>query len=185
MLLLIATSPISTLAAVAVRVTMGKPVLFRQKRAGLHGVPFSMFKFRSMIASEVGDEDSEHDGQRITSIGRVLRASSVDELPSLLNVVRGEMSLVGPRPLPVRYTERYTEEEAVRLQVKPGVTGWAQIHGRNLLSWDEKLSLDAWYVHNRSFPLDLKILLLTVLRVVRSDGITQPGHATMPEFRVP
>ena len=168
--------PVLALAMVLVRVFDGAPVIFRQERAGLGGKPFRMMKLRTMRGGEGTD------AERMTRLGRFLRAASVDELPQLLHVLSGKMSLVGPRPLPTRYLPRYSPEQARRHEVRPGITGWAQVNGRNALSWDEKFKLDVWYVDHHSFFLDLKILLITVFRAVKRDGINHPGSDTMDEF---
>lgn len=175
-------SPLLLVLAVLVRVAHGSPVLFRQRRPGLAGVPFLMYKFRTMTDQRDSRGQLLPDAQRLTRLGRFLRSSSLDELPELLNVLRGEMSLVGPRPLLMQYLDRYTPEQARRHGVRPGITGWAQVNGRNALSWDEKFALDVWYVDHRSLWLDLKILWLTILRVVQRHGVSADGHATMPEF---
>ena len=168
------------LAVLGILVALGgRPVLFRQERAGLGGRPFTIVKFRTMRAPRA---PSEPDEVRITRIGSLLRRSSLDELPSLWNVVRGEMNLVGPRPLFVRYGASYTAEQARRLEVKPGLTGLAQVRGRNALSWEEKFALDVWYVDHRSWRLDLRLLAETPLTVLTGRGVTHAGHATMPEF---
>lgn len=167
---------------VIVRAKLGNPVIFRQKRPGLYGQVFEMFKFRSMTGERTVDGVLLPDAERLTPFGRFLRASSLDELPGLWNVVKGDMSLVGPRPLLVEYLPLYTTEQARRHQVRPGITGWAQVNGRNALSWDEKFKLDVWYVDNRSFWLDLKILWLTVKKVIVREGISADGSATMPPF---
>lgn len=179
---LILLSPLLLILALLVRIFLGAPVLFRQTRPGYLGKPFTLLKFRTM--NEARDEQGNllPDEQRLTRLGRFLRATSLDELPELINVVRGEMSLVGPRPLLMQYLERYTEEQARRHHVLPGITGWAQIHGRNALSWEEKFQLDVWYVDHWSLGLDLKILLQTVWKVLRREGISQEGYATAPEF---
>jgi lipopolysaccharide/colanic/teichoic acid biosynthesis glycosyltransferase len=179
---LIAASPIMATAAVAIRATLGTPVLFRQKRPGRHGELFEFLKFRTMRDAVDRNGTPLPDADRLTPLGRFLRASSIDELPQLLNVLRGELSLVGPRPLLARYLPRYSPEQARRHDVLPGITGWAQIHGRNSCSWPEKLSYDVWYVDNWSLLLDLRILARTASAVLRRDGISSPGHATMPEF---
>lgn len=179
---LVALMPLLGAIAFAIRVTMGCPVVFRQPRAGKAGKPFELLKFRTMHAPRVGEEGPEHDVSRLTRLGRWLRATSVDELPALWNVVRGDMSLVGPRPLPLRYLSRYTRHQARRHDVRPGITGWAQINGRNAIGWEERFLLDVEYVENRSLCCDLKILLQTVWKVLRAEGISQPGHATMSEF---
>lgn len=176
-------SPVMLGVAAVVRVSLGTPVLFRQERPGLRGEPFEMLKFRTMRDAHDADGRPLPDAERLTAVGRFLRASSLDELPGLLNVVRGEMSLVGPRPLLMEYLPLYTPEQARRHEVRPGITGWAQVNGRNALSWDEKFRLDVWYVDNRSFWLDLGILLRTVKKVFVREGISQEGHATMEKFR--
>ncbi|HTJ46699.1 MAG TPA: sugar transferase [Kofleriaceae bacterium] len=182
---LVLTAPILVGVGVAVARSMGRPVFFKQERPGLGGRPFGMVKFRTMR-----DATDEHgrplpDADRLTPLGRFLRASSLDELPELWNVLRGDMSLVGPRPLLMRYLPRYSAEQARRHDVKPGITGWAQINGRNALSWDEKLALDVWYVDHWSLLLDLRILARTMLTVLRREGISAAGEATMPEFMGP
>jgi sugar transferase EpsL len=180
--LLVVVSPVLAVAAVAVLVTMGRPVLFRDRRAGVDGRPFELLKFRTMRALRPGETIPESDAARITRVGALLRSTSVDELPSVFNVLRGDMALVGPRPLPVRYVERYTPAQRRRLEVRPGITGWAQVNGRNDLGWDEKFALDVWYVDHRSLRLDVEILAATVKQMVRPAGIAHEGHATMPEF---
>ena len=168
--------PVLALAMVLVRVCDGAPVIFRQDRAGLGGVPFRMMKLRTMRGGEGTD------AERMTRLGRFLRAASIDELPQLLHVLSGKMALVGPRPLPIRYLPRYSPEQARRHEVRPGITGWAQVNGRNALSWDEKFKLDVWYVDHHSFFLDLKILFKTVFRAAKRDGVNHPGSDTMDEF---
>lgn len=175
-------APVMGLIALLVWRTMGRPVLFRQARPGLHGKPFVMYKFRTMRDLRDAEGNLLPDEARLTPFGRWLRATSLDELPELVNVLRGEMSLVGPRPLLMEYLERYTPEQARRHEVKPGITGWAQIHGRNNLSWDERFKLDVWYVDNWSLWLDVKILWRTLWMVLRREGISAQGHATMPRF---
>jgi len=175
-------APVMGLIALAVWRTMGRPVLFRQARPGLHGKPFVMYKFRTMRDLRDAEGNLLPDEARLTPFGRWLRTTSLDELPELVNVLRGEMSLVGPRPLLMEYLERYTPEQARRHEVKPGITGWAQIHGRNNLSWEERLRLDVWYVDHWSLWLDLKILWRTLWMVLRREGISAQGHATMPRF---
>jgi Sugar transferases involved in lipopolysaccharide synthesis len=179
---LVALAPVMGLIALAVWRMMGRPVLFRHVRPGLHGKPFVMYKFRTMRDLRDAAGELPPDETRLTPFGRWLRATSLDELPELLNVLRGEMSLVGPRPLLMEYLERYTPEQARRHEVKPGITGWAQIHGRNNLSWDERFKLDVWYVDNWSLWLDVKILWRTLWMVLRREGISAQGHATMPRF---
>ena len=161
---------------------MGRPVLFIQPRPGLAGNLFPLYKFRTMKQIRENDGRSLPDRDRLTGLGRWMRKWSLDELPELFNVLIGDMSLVGPRPLLVQYLDRYTPEQARRHEVKPGITGWAQINGRNSITWEEKFSLDVWYVDNRSFRLDLKILVLTAWKVLKREGISAEGEATMPEF---
>lgn len=161
---------------------LGSPVLFRQVRPGLHGRPFMMVKFRTMTDERGADGELLPDAQRLTAFGRFLRASSLDELPELWNVLRGEMSLVGPRPLLMEYLPLYSPEQARRHEVRPGITGWAQVNGRNALSWEERFKLDIWYVDHRSLWLDLRILWLTVRKVIVREGISAQGDATMPRF---
>jgi lipopolysaccharide/colanic/teichoic acid biosynthesis glycosyltransferase len=176
------TAPLWLAGAAAVRATMGSPVLFRDRRPGLGGRPFTLLKLRTMREPAPGEARLESDAARLTRIGQLLRASSIDELPSLINVLRGDMSLVGPRPLLMQYLGRYTPEQARRHEAKPGLTGWAQIHGRNAVDWPERLALDVWYVDHRSLALDLKILVRTVALVLRREGIRAEGQATMREF---
>lgn len=180
--MLTVTGPVILVAAVAVLLTMGSPVLYRDQRIGGGGRPFELLKLRTMRALRPGESVPDSDHARLTRVGRFLRATSVDELPSLLNVLRGEMSLVGPRPLPARYLDRYTPRQARRHDVRPGLTGWAQVNGRNAVGWEERLELDGWYVDHRSLRLDLRILAMTPTRLFRRPGITHPGHPTMPEF---
>lgn len=165
-----------------VRRKLGSPVLFRQVRPGLHGRPFVMVKFRTMTDERGTDGELLPDAQRLTAFGRFLRASSLDELPELWNVLRGDMSLVGPRPLLMEYLPLYSAEQARRHEVRPGITGWAQVNGRNALNWEEKFRLDVWYVDHRSLWLDLRILWLTVRKVLVREGISAQGEATMPKF---
>lgn len=179
---LLVTGPALLGAAAAVRATLGAPVFFRQKRPGLHGKPFEIWKFRTMTDAKDPDGRLLPDSERLTAVGRFLRASSLDELPQLLNVLKGEMSLVGPRPLLMQYLARYDARQARRHDVPPGITGLAQVRGRNSLSWEEKFELDVQYVERWSLLLDLQILAETALRVVDRRGISQAGHATMPEF---
>ena len=168
--------PLLLVVGLAVRLALGRPVLFVQARPGLRGLPFRLIKFRTMR------EGAGSDAERLTRLGRWLRATSLDELPELFNVLRGEMSLVGPRPLLMRYLERYTPEQARRHEVRPGLTGWAQVNGRNALGWEQKFAYDVWYVDHRSFWLDAKILWLTVWQVLARRGISAEGEATMGEF---
>ena len=175
-------APCMAAITLAIRMCGDGPVLFRQQRPGYKGRPFILLKFRSMIDSRDPSGLLLPDGERLTPIGTFLRRHSLDELPQFWNVFRGDMSLVGPRPLLMQYMDLYTPDQARRHNVKPGITGWAQVHGRNALSWSEKLRLDLWYVDNQSFKLDALILSETFWRVFKSEGISQPGHATMPEF---
>ncbi len=180
---LVLLSPVIAVLAVLVRVKLGAPVFFRQQRPGLHGQPFQMVKFRTMTDARDASGALLPDADRLTSFGRFLRSSSLDELPEHWNVVAGDMSLVGPRPLLMHYLDRYTPEQARRHEVRPGVTGWAQVNGRNAISWEQKFTYDVWYVDNLSFWLDLKILGLTVRKIIVREGISQAGQATMEEFR--
>ncbi|HAS8474757.1 TPA: sugar transferase [Vibrio vulnificus] len=180
---LILLSPIIALVAWKIRKNLGSPVLFRQTRPGLNGKPFEMVKFRTMKDAVDAQGNPLPDSERMTPFGDKLRNSSLDELPELWNVLKGEMSLVGPRPLLMQYLPLYSPEQARRHEVRPGVTGWAQINGRNAISWEEKFKLDVWYVDNRSFWLDFKILLLTVKKVLIKEGISAQGEATMPPFK--
>ena len=179
---LILLSPLMALVALLVRIKLGRPVLFRQVRPGLNGELFTLYKFRSMRAEVDSNGSPLPDAARLTGFGRALRAFSLDELPEFFNVLRGELSLVGPRPLLVQYLDRYTPEQARRHSVLPGITGWAQIHGRNALTWEDKFKLDVWYVDHWTIWLDIKILLLTVWKVLRREGINAPGQATTGEF---
>jgi sugar transferase EpsL len=179
---LVLLAPIMIVVAVLVRLRLGAPVLFRQQRPGLAGRPFTMYKFRTMTDASDSAGRPLPDAERLTPFGRFLRSTSLDELPELINVLRGEMSLVGPRPLLTAYLERYSPEQMRRHEVRPGITGWAQINGRNAIAWEEKFALDVWYVDHLSLRLDLWIMVLTVWKTVRRDGISPRGHATMPEF---
>ncbi len=180
---LVILAPLLLCIAFALRVNIGRPVLFQQVRPGLNGKPFKMYKFRTMTNERDAVGNLLPDEQRLNRLGKFLRSTSLDELPELFNVLKGDMSLVGPRPLLVQYLERYTPEQARRHDVKPGITGWAQINGRNALSWEEKFALDVWYIDNQSIWLDIKILFLTVVKVFKREGINATGEATMPEFR--
>ncbi|MEX1247971.1 MAG: sugar transferase [Anaerolineales bacterium] len=174
--------PVMALIALLVRLFHGTPVLFCQRRPGYRGLPFTLYKFRTMKEEHSQDGKPRPDAERLTAFGRFLRALSLDELPELYNVLRGEMSLVGPRPLLMQYLDRYTPEQARRMLAPPGMTGWAQINGRNNVSWEDKFALDVWYVDHWSLWLDLRILLLTPLKVFRREGINQIGNATAMEF---
>ena len=182
LLLLIVASPILLLAMLAVRLKMGSPILFRQLRPGLHGKPFQMLKLRTMLDAFDANAEPLPDEVRLTQLGKFLRSTSLDEFPALWNVIKGEMSLVGPRPLLMEYLPLYNQRQARRHEVKPGITGWAQVNGRNAVGWPEKLEMDVWYVDNQSLWLDLKILFTTVWKVIRRDGISAAGHATQEKF---
>lgn len=179
---LLVFAPFMAVVALAVKLSAGAPVLFRQTRPGYKGKPFTLYKFRTMTAARDARGLLLPDAGRLTPMGKLLRQHSLDELPQLWNVFRGDMSLVGPRPLLMQYMDRYTLAQSRRHDVKPGITGWAQINGRNTLSWPEKFALDIWYVDNWSLSLDAWILIRTLWQVVKRDGISQQGHATMPEF---
>jgi len=174
--------PILVCVYIVVLITMGGPVLFRQERPGLGGKSFFLFKFRTMTVPKQGEHSAEFDSVRTTPLGRIMRSLSLDELPTFINVLTGDMSIVGPRPLLVRYLERYSPEQARRHDVKPGITGWAQVNGRNAISWEEKFKLDVWYVDNNSFLLDLKILFMTIIKVLKREGVDHGENVTMPEF---
>jgi sugar transferase EpsL len=182
-LALILFAPVLILLAILVRITLGSPVLFRQRRAGLGGQPFTLFKFRTMNDARDAQGALLPDSERLTRFGRFLRSSSLDELPELINVLKRDMSLVGPRPLLLKYLELYTREQFRRHETLPGITGWAQIKGRNAITWEQKFEMDVWYVENQSFRLDLKIVALTIVKIVSREGISQPGHATAQEFK--
>lgn len=175
-------SPLLLIFWILVQHKLGRPVLFKQERPGLHGKIFMLYKFRSMTDAKDGEGQLRPDSERLTTFGRFLRKSSIDELPELFNILKGDMSFVGPRPLLVQYLPRYNEEQARRHNVKPGLTGWAQVNGRNEISWEEKFKLDVWYVENWSPWLDLKILFLTLKVVLKRSGISADGEATMSEF---
>jgi lipopolysaccharide/colanic/teichoic acid biosynthesis glycosyltransferase len=182
-LVLLVFSPLLLVLALLVWAAHGTPVLFRQPRAGYKGKPFLVIKFRTMTNRTGPDGNLLPDAERLTRLGRFLRSTSLDELPEFFNVLRGEMSLVGPRPLFVKYLPLYSPEQMRRHNVTPGITGWAQVNGRNALTWDEKFALDLWYVDHWSFWLDIKILFLTLWKALKREGISQPGHATMEEFK--
>jgi sugar transferase EpsL len=175
-------SPLLLVTALLVLIFHGRPVFFRQQRPGYRGKPFWIYKFRTMTDRSGPDGSLLPDAERLTPLGRFLRAASLDDLPQVWNILRGEMSLVGPRPLLMQYLERYSPEQMRRHDALPGITGWAQVNGRNALSWEDKFRLDVWYVDHWSFSLDIKILFLTAWKVIRREGISQPGHATMEEF---
>lgn len=171
------------LIALMIRLRSSGPVLFLQPRLGVHGKPFTLIKFRTMKDAHDPAGNPLPDDQRLTGLGRFLRRTSLDELPELINILKGEMSLVGPRPLLLRYWERYSPEQRRRNEVKPGLTGWVQVNGRNALTWDQKFALDVWYVDHQSFWLDLKIIVRTAWKILRQEGISHANHATMEEFR--
>jgi lipopolysaccharide/colanic/teichoic acid biosynthesis glycosyltransferase len=183
LLALLTLSPLLLAVALLVRLKLGRPVLFVQIRPGLHSKPFRVYKFRTMRDTVDADGAPLSDEARLTPFGRRLRSTSIDELPELWNVLKGDMSLVGPRPLLMEYLPLYTARQARRHEVRPGLTGWAQVNGRNAISWEEKFDLDVWYVENQGLLLDLRILLRTVLAVIRPRGVSSEGHATMPPFR--
>jgi sugar transferase EpsL len=182
-MLSLACCPVVALLAAALRIILGRPVIFSHERIGLHGKAFQFYKLRTMTNARDERARLLPDGDRMTSLGRRVRRFSLDELPQLWNVLKGDMSLVGPRPLLPQYMPRYTPSQRRRHEVKPGITGWAQVNGRNSLTWEQKFELDLWYVDHWSLRLDLKVLWMTVVQVLRREGISQAGHATMPEFR--
>ncbi len=179
---LLVLAPVLFGVAILIGLQMGSPVVFRQQRPGRGGRPFEMIKFRTMHDSRDASGSQRPDAERLTALGRTLRATSLDELPELWNVLKGDMSLVGPRPLLMEYLSLYTPEQSRRHEVRPGITGWAQVNGRNAISWEDKFKLDVWYVENRSLWLDIKILCLTVKKVLVRDGISAAGEATMSRF---
>jgi sugar transferase EpsL len=179
---LVVAAPALAVTATALRFSVGSPVLFRHQRPGLGGRPFTLYKFRTMTEAKGADGELLSDAQRLTTVGRVVRSLSLDELPQLWNVLKGDMSLIGPRPLLMQYLGRYSPEQARRHEVKPGITGWAQVHGRNTVDWERKFELDVWYVDHFSLALDARILAMTALSVVKREGISSVGHATMSEF---
>ncbi|MDH4423925.1 sugar transferase [Bacillus cereus] len=182
LMLLLCFSSVILVAAILVRLKLGSPILFKQQRPGLQGKSFYLYKFRTMTDARDSNGVLLPDQVRLTSFGKLLRKYSLDELPQLINVVKGDLSLVGPRPLLMEYLPLYSNEQAKRHHVKPGITGWAQVNGRNAITWEEKFELDVWYVNNQSFLFDMKILFLTVIKVFKSEGINQVGHATMGRF---
>jgi sugar transferase EpsL len=177
-----ALAPVLLVVAVLVRVRLGSPVIFRQQRAGLGGRPFAVWKFRTMTDATGPDGELLPDDERLTAFGRGLRASSLDELPQLLTVLRGQMSVIGPRPLPLQYVDRYSPAQRARLLARPGLTGWSQVQGRNAIDWPTKLAHDVWYVEHASLAVDVRIVFATLAALVRRDGVSAAGHATMPEF---
>ena len=180
---LIALAPLLGMTALAIRLVLGRPVIFAQRRPGRHGRPFVLYKFRTMSGASAADGRLLPDRERLTRLGRLLRQTSLDELPELVNVIRGDMSLVGPRPLLMEYLPRYTREQARRHDVRPGITGWAQLNGRNTLPWERRFALDVWYVDHQSFRLDTRILVLTVWHALAQVGVSQPGEGTEEHFR--
>jgi lipopolysaccharide/colanic/teichoic acid biosynthesis glycosyltransferase len=176
-------SPIMLIVSVFIAIDLGFPILFRQKRPGFHGEIFTIYKFRTMRDDKDSQGDPLPDANRLSRLGRLLRSTSLDELPELFNIVKGDMSWVGPRPLLIEYLPLYNPEQFRRHDVLPGITGWAQIHGRNILTWEEKFKLDVWYVDHWSLSLDIKILALTVVKVLKREGISQPGQATSEPFK--
>lgn len=179
---IVVISPLLLLLAMLVWILDGRPILFRQRRPGFKGRPFIVYKFRTMTRQGAEDGTPQPDSQRLTTLGRILRKTSLDELPELYNVIRGEMSLVGPRPLLMKYLKLYSPEQMRRHDMHPGIAGWAQVNGRNSISWEEKLKLDLWYVDHWSFWLDIRILFMTIWKSIKQEGINQPGQATMEEF---
>ena len=180
---LLVTAPVMLATATAIRLTMGKPVLYKQQRPGYKGQVFTLYKFRTMTDARDAQGNLLPDAERLTGLGKFLRSYSIDELPELLNVIKGDLSLVGPRPLLIDYLPRYSAEQMRRHEVLPGLTGWAQVNGRNALSWEEKFKLDVWYVDNCSLWLDIKIILMTLYRLLKKQGINQGGQTTMEEFK--
>ena len=175
-------SPVLIVVSIVLVISDGFPVFFTQTRPGKNGSPFELHKFRTMKAGLKKNDELSADGNRITKFGNILRITSLDELPELFNVLKGEMSIVGPRPLLMQYLGRYSDEQSKRHEVLPGITGWAQINGRNAISWEEKFRLDVWYVDHWTFQLDIRIILQTIWKVIKGEGISQPGRATMDEF---
>jgi sugar transferase EpsL len=180
--ILLISSPIILIVSLIIWITHGRPIFFYHERPGIQGKPFNLIKFRSMQNATDKNGNLLPDSERITRFGQFIRKTSIDELPELINVLRGDMSLVGPRPLLMQYLSRYSEEQFRRHEVLPGVTGWAQVNGRNAISWEEKFMLDLWYIDHWSFWLDIKILFMTIWNVISGEGISQPGRATMDEF---
>lgn len=182
LVLFLSLFPIFIVIALLVQLKLGSPIIFKQQRPGLYGKPFSLYKLRTMTDEKDHNGELLPDYERLTPFGEFLRRYSLDEYPQLINVIRGDISLVGPRPLLMEYLPLYTKEQSLRHNIKPGITGWAQINGRNAITWEEKFKLDVWYVKNRSFILDLKILFFTIIKVIISEGISQPGNVTMESF---
>jgi sugar transferase EpsL len=181
--LIITLSPLMFLVACAIFINLGRPILFKQERPGLYGKPFIIYKFRTMMNEKNKNGELLPDSERMSIFGEIIRRYSLDEIPQLINVIKGNLSLVGPRPLLMEYLELYATEQAKRHNVRPGITGWAQVNGRNALTWDERFKLDVWYVDNQSFILDMKILCLTLLRVVQGNDVSHAGHVTMEKFK--
>ncbi|HDR4371773.1 TPA: sugar transferase [Bacillus cereus] len=181
-ILIVLALPILLILAILIRVNLGSPIIFKQQRPGMYGKPFYLYKFRSMSDERDKEGNLLPNHMRMTKFGNVIRKFSLDELPQLINVLKGDISLVGPRPLLMEYLNLYTKEQARRHEVRPGITGWAQVNGRNAISWEEKFELDVWYVNNHSFILDMKILFLTALKVVRTEGVNKSENITMPKF---
>jgi sugar transferase EpsL len=182
-ILILIFSPLLFVVALLILIFMGEPVLYRQTRPGLNAVPFDLYKFRTMTAAKGPDGNLLPDSERMTALGKIIRRYSIDELPQLFNVLAGQMSLVGPRPLLMEYLPLYSSEQFRRHEVKPGITGWAQVNGRNIISWKQRFELDAWYVDHWSFSVDLKILCMTLAKVFKREGINQPGQVTMEKFK--
>lgn len=176
-------TPVILIIPIIIAITLGKPIIFKQQRAGYKGKPFTIYKFRTMSDKRDSSGELLPDELRLSRFGKFLRKTSIDEIPQLINVLKGDLSLVGPRPLLMKYLELYTPEQSRRHNVRPGITGWAQVNGRNAISWEEKFKLDVWYVDNQSFWLDIKILWLTFIKVLRSEGISQRDHVTVEEFK--
>jgi sugar transferase EpsL len=181
-LILLLLLPLILVIAILVRFKLGSPILFKQERPGLRGKPFYVYKFRSMTGARDSTGGLLSDDKRLTPFGKIMRKFSLDEFPQLFNVIKGDLSLVGPRPLLMEYLPLYTEEQAKRHDVRPGITGWAQVNGRNSISWEDKFKLDVWYVENQGLVLDLKIILLTFFKVLKTEGVSQNNHATMEKF---
>lgn len=181
-LLLLICMPLLIVTTLLVWIFLGYPVIFRQERPGLNGKIFTLYKFRTMLVNHKRNDSVLSDEQRLTWFGKLLRSLSIDELPELINVIKGDMSLIGPRPLLIEYLQEYSPKQHQRHRVKPGITGWAQVNGRNQVSWNKRFALDVWYVNNYSFCLDVKIILLTIIKVFKREGISEAGQATMSKF---
>ena len=185
LILIVVLSPLLLIIFILVRIFLGSPAFYKQERPGLNELPFTMIKYRTMTNNKDSLGDLLPDEQRLTRLGSILRSTSIDELPEIFNVLKGDMSIVGPRPLLMEYLQHYSLEQKRRHEVKPGITGWAQVNGRNLVNWEERFIMDVWYVDNQSLWLDIKIIGKTVLQVLKRQGISQEGHATMPKFQGP